>query len=60
MSHVVGTADPGGVQRVVAVAGRPARFVDAIAAPGPGPASLVTTGHQNVHDEESLVIFEEA
>lgn len=60
MSHVAYADNPGGAQQLVGAAGRRVWGGDAAASPGSGLVSSAMTGQENIHDEESLVIFEEA
>ena len=60
MSHVADADNPGDVQKLAVAAGRRVGGGDAAASPGSGLVSSVMTGQENIHDEESLVIFEEA
>ena len=60
MSHVAYADNPGGAQKLVVAAGRRVGGGDAAASPGSGLVSSAMTGQENIHDEESLVTFEEA
>lgn len=60
MSHVADADNPGDVQKLAVAAGRRVGGAGAAASSGVGLASSAMTGQENIHDEESLVIFEEA
>ena len=60
MSHVAYADNPGGAQQLVVATGRRVGGADATASLGSGLASSAMTRQENIHDEESLVTFEEA